>query len=347
MHDEITGSIIVDHDILKESYIPDRLKGREDQCEQILSCLSPVFRKHKPIHTWLHGQPGTGKTATAMYILRQLEEQTHVKGIIINCWQKRTFYQILDEMISELRILRAEEHRASFKLEKLRSYLKNHPLVVVLDEIDQINPGELSTVLYNLDSTLNAGLICISNSIDALINLEDRVRSRLNPHTVFFPKYPSRCLLEILAHRARLSMSEGSWSEAMLRRIAVAAYGDARAAIRMLGRAAVLAEHQKMDEITIDSLQKQIEAAKESRKTSILNNLTKDHRIIYEIIKTRGRILSGDLWQAYLRRCERIKRRPLAARTFSDYCNRLVHTKLITSERARVRGKVRLFKPKT
>ena len=66
--------------------------------------------------------------------------------------------------------------------------------------------------------------------------------------------------------------------------------------------------------------------------------------MLYEIVKEKGKILSGELWDEYVNRCKKLKRRPLASRTFSDYANRLVQAGLISSERARVRGKVRLFK---
>jgi len=46
----------------------------------------------------------------------------------------------------------------------------------------------------------------------------------------------------------------------------------------------------------------------------------------------------------YLQHCVQAKRKPLASRTFSDYVNRLAQVGLIISERARVKGKVRLFK---
>ena len=65
--------------------------------------------------------------------------------------------------------------------------------------------------------------------------------------------------------------------------------------------------------------------------------------MLYEIVKKEGPIQSGDLWHSYLRRCSQIKRKPLASRTFSEYANRLVQAGLISSERARVKGKVRLF----
>lgn len=344
MNDNGHTSIILEHDILRGNYIPFKLKGRETQTEQILCCLSPAIKRHKPIHTWLYGKPGSGKTATAISVLRLLEEKHGVRSIIINCWEKHTFYQILDAMISDLRILRAEGNRTSFKLEKIRSYLKEHPFIVLLDEVDQIKPAELSTILYNLDSMLNAGLVCISDSTAALHELEERVRSRLNPHTVFFPRYTRTNLLEILRYRAELALAENSWSHTALRRIASMAQGDARVAIRMLRRAAMLADHHQVDRITTTTLAEQIKAVKKTRETSILNNLTQDHRILYKIIKRNEQILSGDLWHSYLEHCSRIKRKPLASRTFSDYMNRLVQTGLISSERARVKGKVRLFK---
>lgn len=247
-------------------------------------------------------------------------------------------------MIYQLRILNADQNRTSFKLERLRSHLKDLPVVVLLDEIDQIKPSELSTILYNLDSTLNAGLVCISDSTGALMQLEERVRSRLNPYTIFFRTYSRKQLFEILEYRAQQALAEDTWSNTALNQIATMAQGDARAAIRMLHRVAIVADHQRIDRITTATLKEQFTAARETRRTCVLNNLTRDHRILYKIVEKKRQILSGNLWQEYLQRCDRIRRKPLAWRTFSDYCNRLVQTGLVTSERARVRGKVRLFK---
>ena len=344
MYGDGPSSIIVEHDVLREAYIPEKLKAREIQIEQILCCLSPVINRQKPIHVWLHGKPGTGKTTAAIHVLRHLEEKASVKSIIINCCKKKTFYEIVDEMISEFGILSANEHRTSFKLERLRSFFRNHPFIIVLDEVDQVKPRELSSVLYNLDSMLNAGIVCISSSTRALTGLEERVRSRLNPHTVFFPCYSSRVLLDILIERAGLALAEGSWTLTALRKIAAIARGDARAAIRILRKTAILADHQLLDRITSETLKEQLNAVKETRKAQALDSLTKDHRMLYEIVKEKDGIVSGDLWKRYKRRCSQIRRRPLASRTFSDYASRLVQAGLITSERARVRGKVRLFR---
>jgi len=336
--------MIVEHSILRESYIPEKLFDRETQVQEILRCLSPLLKGRKPLNLWLYGEPGSGKTATAIYLLNNLKEKAGIKGILINCWQKDTFYEILDEIISQLRILGAEEHRTSMKLDRLRRYLNDQPFVIVLDEIDQLKPSERSTTLYNFDSLGNIGLVCISNSRQALFELEERVRSRLNPYTLYFPAYSNEILMEILMYRAQTALSTGIWSENTLRQIAKMASGDARVAIRTLQAAAELAENERLDTISTHTLKRQWNNARQAKQDHILQTLTEDHRILYQIVKQRGQILSGDLWVEYLQHCVQAKRKPLASRTFSDYVNRLAQVGLIISERARVKGKVRLFK---
>ncbi|MCX5637311.1 MAG: AAA family ATPase [Planctomycetota bacterium] len=344
MYETGQTSMIVEGSILRESYIPEKLFARETQIQEILRCLSPLQNKRKPINLWLYGPSGAGKTATAIYLLNHLKEKAGIKGILINCWQKDSFYEILDEIISQLRILGAEEHRTSMKLEKLRRYLNNQPFVIVLDEIDQLKPSERSTTLYNLDSLGNVGIICISNSRQPLFELEERVRSRLNPYTVFFPAYFSETLVEILTYRAETALVAGVWSKKALRQIAEMASGDARVAIRTLQATAELAENERLDAISTHTLERQWDNARQAKQDHILKSLTEDHRILYQIVKQRGQILSGDLWVEYLQHCVQAKRKPLASRTFSDYVNRLAQVGLIISERARVKGKVRLFK---
>lgn len=338
------ASVMVDEVMFRETYVPEKLHARDNQVQEILRCLSPALKKRKPIHLWLHGRPGTGKTSTALHILKHMKEKNGIDGLRVNCWEKDTFFEVLDEIISQLKILSAEEHRTSLKLEKLRKHLGDQPFIVILDEVDQLKPAERSTTLYNLESLGNVGVICISNSQQALLELDERVRSRLNPWAVSFAEYNSKDLMDILNHRAELALAAGVWSDRTLRQIVDMSSGDARVAVRSLKAAAELAETERLDAISTHAIRKQWNEAQEAKKACILKNLTEDHRILYEIVEQKRQILSGDLWREYQHRCTLLKRKPLASRTFSDYANRLVQAGLITSERARVKGKVRLFK---
>ncbi len=149
-------SLITGQDVLRDSYIPDKIFAREGQINEILQHLSPLQKRRRPLNLWLHGPPGTGKTTTALYVLKELKEKANINGILVNCWEKNSFYDILDDIILQLRILRAEEHRTSLKLEKLRKHLSGSSFVVVLDEIDQLKTSERATVLYNLGRSVAA-----------------------------------------------------------------------------------------------------------------------------------------------------------------------------------------------
>jgi cell division control protein 6 len=335
--------MIEDQVALSEAFAPDKLLHREEQVREISRCLSPATKRRKPMNMWVYGKAGSGKTATIRHVLSRLKEKSNVDSLRINCFEKNSFFEILDDIIIQLRILRAEEHRTSLKLEKLRKHLGDRPFIVVLDEVDRIKPSERSSTVYNLDSVGNVGMVCISNSHESMFELDERVRSRLNPHPVSFPAYTAGSIMDILTHRANLALSAGAWTDKALKRIAGMAEGDARVAIRTLRNAAELSEDEHSGRISVRNLQRKWSEAREAKKQYSLKSLTEDHRMLYEIIKKECRVLSGDLWQRYLRKCSRLKRKPLAARTFSDYANRLVQVDLISSERARVKGKVRVF----
>ena len=344
MFDVQQPSLLTEKTALSSRFVPDKLVDREQQITEILRCLSPVLKKRKPLHLWLFGKPGTGKTATALHVLNRLEEKARIQGLLVNCWEKDTFYAVLDDIITQLRILRAEQQRTCFKLEKLSRHLGEKPFIIVLDEIDQLKPSERSATVYSLESLGNVGIICIANTQKPLFELEARVRSRLSPYVVHFPAYSCSELTKILAHRAQLALATNVWSKSILAEIARMAEGDARVAIRALKNTVELAEGDGQEKISGRLLRKQWNDAKAAKQANILTALTEDHRMLYNIVKQKREVLSGNLWQEYLRHCEQIERKPLALRTFSDYVDRLSRTGLITSERARVKGKVRLLK---
>jgi DNA-binding transcriptional ArsR family regulator len=61
-------------------------------------------------------------------------------------------------------------------------------------------------------------------------------------------------------------------------------------------------------------------------------------------LRSHSSLISGDLWGAYLSGAAERGLNPIALRTFSEYMNKLRDVGLVKVSRARVRGKVRLFK---
>jgi cell division control protein 6 len=337
--------ILLDADILSESHIPEEALRRESHLKEIALCLRPITEGRKPIHTWLHGKPGTGKTVTARLILHKLNHEAGVKGMCVNCWENPTFFSVLECIARELRMLGAEKLSTSFKLERLKRHLSGECLVVFLDEIDQSPPKERHSILYNLSDLPTVGLICACNSEHVYFSLEERVKSRLNPAQVFFREYSSDELLEILVHRAEYALSPGTFDEGILRLIAQLATGDARVAIQTLKNAAYIAERNSQNAITATHVRQAWNDSKTVKKAFILHKLTDHHKLLFELIAENAGILSGDLWRLYLRTCPTKSLKPIAVRTYSDYCNKLVESGLIRAKRAAIQGKVREFHP--
>jgi len=338
-------SVITDPEVLHEAHVPRSVLGRETLLREAERVLGVCARRHKPVHCWVHGEPGTGKTAAARWLVRKLRMEQGVAGLYVNCWEYPSYFAVLDRIVRELRILGAERLTVSFKLERLKRHLGSDPLVIVLDEIDRPPPRERNSILYNLSQIGNVGLVCLSNSEHVFFGLEERVRSRLNPVRITFRPYTDADLFEILKQRAFDALNLDAWYEDDLMRIAQLSGGDARLAIQTLRNAAMLAEVEGAEVIGPGHVEAGWNSASQVKKSYLLGKLTDHHRLLYEIIGDNPGIRSGQLWKVYLKTCRERGMKPIAVRTYSDYCNALGRQGLVEIKRAAVSGKVREFWP--
>ena len=336
--------VVTKPNLLNESHFPKNISARDFQVDELLACLRPVYKKDKPIHAWLFGSPGTGKTLVARYALRKIEKDAYVKGIYVNCWECSSYYSALDYIVRELRILGAEKLNTSFKLERFRQFVGSNPFLIVLDEIDHLKGEERDSIIYNLCNIGNTGLICISNSAEVLFEVDDRIKSRLNAKQIEFEPYTGMELVNILNQRIQFALRPGVCSEGVLRIIAHYAGGDARAAIQVLKNASYFSEKDMRKSVELKDIKAGYSSTKNLEKTRFLDKLSSHHRMLYELVKSKKEVNSGELWRIYLAKCERLKKQPIALRTYSDYMNKLIELNLIQWERALVRGKVRVFK---
>jgi orc1/cdc6 family replication initiation protein len=340
--------ILVEPEVLSEEYVPTFLWGREEQVRQLKLHLAPALKQRKPLSVWLHGKPGTGKSALARWTLERLWQESRVQAVYMNCWERNSLYLVADGIVRELRITFAEKTETAVKLERFQRAIGNKPLVIVLDEIDKTAPKEGNTILYNLSRIGNVGLISICNSLYFLLNLDQRIHSRLALRQIAFQPYSSDELLTIVDQRAREALAPDSWDMETLRRIALLSDGDARIAIQTLRNAAELAELGRSKVIRDEHISQGFGSARELKQHYLLQGLTVHHRIIFDLIKTCGQpgVLSNTLWQSYLKHCSETGKRPVAGRTFSAYLATLVSLGLVESERAMMRGNVRLLRAK-
>ena len=161
------------------------------------------------MNSWLHGKPGVGKTATALWILRKIETEVGINGVYVNYWENPTFFSVLECIARALRILVAHKLSTSFKLERVKRHVSNERIVLVLDEIDRPVPRERKAILYNLSDLPTVGLICTCNSQYLYFSLDERGKSRINPARINFGQYSPDELFQIPDQRARYALAPG------------------------------------------------------------------------------------------------------------------------------------------
>jgi len=229
----------------------------------------------KPLDCLCHGKPGTGKTALVKYVLEQLSENTNALTFYVNCWENKTLNQILDRLLEKVGVHFIEDNYCT-KIARLREKIKSKPCVIALDESDKLVEKNLNDALYMLKNVGKVGLICISNTRKYILNLDERITSRIHFKSINFPPYSNQELLIILGQRVEdcRALHPNSYSTEILEKIADLAAGDARIAIQTLRNSAYIADKSSKSKITECDIEKGYEAVKEIKKKYYLESLT-------------------------------------------------------------------------
>ncbi len=337
----------IDREILRPSFVPDKLPHREEQVDQLAQILATALRGERPSNVLIYGQTGTGKTAVVKYIenaLKQLDGGRSVHYMYMNCQIVDTPYGVLQNVAN--RLVENLSQRIPFTglstdrvyqmlVEKLDE--EKRIVILVLDEIDKIVTKNGDDVLYQLlkineDLTkAKVSMIGISNDLKFTEWLDPRVRSRLSDEKMVFPPYNAEELLDILGQRAERAFDNGIAPRSVLSLIAALAaqeHGDARRALDLLRVAAELAERARDEHITETHVEKAKNTIELDTVVEAIKSLPAQSKIVLLAIISIGeagadRMTTGDVYGTYKELCRKTGASVLTQRRVTDLISEL------------------------
>lgn len=336
-----------DRDILRPSYIPDRLPHRERQIKQLASILAMALRGERPSNILIFGKTGTGKTATVKYLQKEMQKAkkwSRVDYLYMNCEITDTQYSVLQNLGN--RFIDDFDERIPFtgwSTERVYSMLtekldeEKRVVVVVLDEIDKLVYKSGDDVLYhltriNVDLTkAKVSIVGISNDLKFSEFLDPRVKSRLSDEKMVFPPYNAEELKDILSQRADLAFEDGIIDGGVISLCAALAaqeHGDARRALDLLRVAAEIAERNKEDHMT----ERHVHRAKNQLELdcvveAVKSLPTQSKLILLGVIVNEEmgspRMTTGDVYNTYKQLCRKTGMSVLTQRRITDLISEL------------------------
>ena len=337
----------MDRDILRPSFVPDRLPHREDQVDQLAQILATALRGDRPSNVLIFGKTGTGKTAVVKYIeneLKKLDGGRTVHYVYMNCEIVDTPYGVLQNVAN--RFVENLSQRIPFTglstdrvyqmlVEKLDE--EKRIVILVLDEIDKIVTKNGDDLLYQLlkineDLTkAKVSLIGISNDLKFTEWLDPRVKSRLSDEKMVFPPYNAQELFDILAQRSHKAFDNGVAGESVLSLIAALAaqeHGDARRALDLLRVSAELAERAGEEHITDQHVQRAKNKIELDTVVEAIKSLPTQSKLVLLAIISNGeagadQMTTGDVYGTYKELCRKTGMPVLTQRRVTDLISEL------------------------
>ncbi|MBD3203722.1 AAA family ATPase [Candidatus Woesearchaeota archaeon] len=292
-------SLFLDEVALDYSFIPKLIPYREQEQKRIAFCIKPLFSKRNGKNVFMYGPPGIGKTVAIKHIFRELEDKTEdILPIYINCWQKNTSFKIAIEMCEKLGYSFTHNKKTDDLMDIIINIVNKNSAVFCFDEIDKVE--DLDFLYTLLEKIYRKTIILITNYKSWIMDLDERIKSRLTLEFLEFGKYNFKETKGILKNRLKYAFVSGVWEDDAFNKVAQKTYdlGDIRSGLYMLREAGNAAEDKASRKITIKHVDTAIKKLNEfniKKSTDLKDN----ERDILKIVKENSGKKIGDLFKIY------------------------------------------------
>jgi len=287
---------------LDYTFVPKSVPFRENQQRFLATCIKPLLAEHNGRNVLIHGPPGVGKTAALKHLIRELEESDELSDklflVYINCWHKNTTYKVVLELCDSIGYAFTQNKNTEDLLKIATQILNKRSVIFIFDEIDKAEDTDFLYVLA--EQIFHKSIFMITNYKSWLLDLDDRIRSRLMPELAEFPQYNEEEIYGILNDRIAYAFNGGVVDEPVLRMISAKAseMKDMRIGLFLLRESGMIAEDKGSRRI----LQEHIMAAFHKISQFSIKNvdeLDDDSKAILKLIKDNSGMKIGDLYKTY------------------------------------------------
>ncbi len=354
-------ALIKDPRPLSYDYLPPALPHREIQLEEMKRLFQKVKEGYAQ-NVLLKGRVGTGKSASARLFCESFVKEASSGGrpvlvSYVNCRSKSSSHSVLLSIAREFsKDFPAVGFSEDYMMETMKTHLDKRQahLIVILDEMDYLLRRAGSDVVYKLTrfseytgKPQNISVIGISQQ-DVIYLMDEATRSTFKRSNVIsFQPYTADEIRDIIKQRAELALNPGSITSDSIELMAEISSrdGDARYAIELLERAALVAQANGYDQIRAEHVRK---AASENSIISgeeSVENLGKQELLVLlsalRKLNADAYATTGEVEEEYKVVCEEYGEKARGHTQFWKYLNTLELEGLISTELVSKKGRTK------
>ncbi|WP_435097306.1 orc1/cdc6 family replication initiation protein [Halarchaeum sp. P4] len=337
--------IFANKDLLKTGHVPeaDRIVGRDEEISKLATRLNGAVHGYSPENVMVYGKTGTGKSLVSRHVCQRArnaaQSDVTIGTAYIDCAEDNTETQAVSSLAAKLNdedetgISVPHTGLSTSKYYKLlweTLDAQYDSTIVILDEVDLMNDD---SVLMKLSRAEEAGkiegsigIIAISNKIQYIDDLNERVKSSFQHKELFFKPYDANQLREIMYNRQD-AFREGVLSEDVIPLSAAFAaqeHGDARKAIDILRHAGEVAFEEEADTVRESHVRQAQQHAEKDRFRELVSGAPTQAKAALlaltelSINASEDAFLTSQVYDQYERVCEFLDMDVLSVRRFRD-----------------------------
>ncbi len=292
-------SLFRDTIFLSYDFHPKILTGRENEQQRFAVAIKPLLQDHNGRNLFVYGAPGIGKTTACKHVLRELAEETDdIQTFYINCWKENTTYKIFNKICLELgyKFIQSKNTNELFTL--IKNKVNKGAVVFIFDEIDKLEDTDFLYTL--LEDIYKKSIFLITNYRDSYSELDERIRSRLNPEFLYFRPYNEAEIATILKQRREYSFIPGCWDEEAFKELVekCTETKDVRIGLYLMREAGNLAEEKSSRKISTEHVAASISKV-DDFNIKPKEQLGDELKLILNLIRDHSNKKIGDIYTAY------------------------------------------------